>query len=103
MSLNQTQIENTIKELRTNFELTGLTKEQVMADLNISALKFDNIMNLDQQALEDPWIMRNYLLKKVVAAGNEPIPFTALRGDYTKYSFLDSKIIDDGKISFGDF
>ena len=36
MSLNPTQMKNTRKELKENFEISGLTKEQVASDLNIS-------------------------------------------------------------------
>ena len=56
---------NTKKELRKNFELTGLSKSEVANDLKISEVKLEKIFNLKQRTLEDTWILRNYLLEKV--------------------------------------
>lgn len=56
---------NTKKELRKNFEITGLSKSEVATDLKISEGKLEKIFNLKQRALEDTWILRNYLLEKV--------------------------------------
>ncbi len=65
MSLNPLQIQHTKKELRKNFELTGLSKSEIANDLKISEVKLEKIFNLKQRRLEDPWILRNYLLEKV--------------------------------------
>ncbi|KRN99283.1 DUF2316 family protein [Companilactobacillus kimchiensis] len=102
MTLNPQQITNTINELQENFELSGLTKQQVATDLNISLNKLDTIMNLNQESLNDPWIVRNYLIDKVRAKNQEPVPFTALAGDWHHYWFLNSRIIDKRKITAGD-
>jgi len=98
MSLTLTQRNNTKKELQQNLALTGLSKEQVASDLNISVTKLDEILNLQVNSINNPWIVRNYLLKKVKEAGNVPIPFTALKGDYHKYWFLNGDVIDRGII-----
>lgn len=102
MSLTLEQQYATIHELAANLALTGLTKAQVCADLNISAAKLDRILNLQQVALEDPWILKNYLMDQVTTTGQSPIAFTALVGDYHQYWFLNSHLIDAGKLSAGD-
>lgn len=89
-------------ELQSNLKLTGFTKEQVAKDLNISLTKLDNLLNLNQESLNDPWILRNYLLEKVKASGQIPVPFTALKGDWHQYWFLNSTVIDNQQMSSGD-
>ncbi|WP_461212798.1 DUF2316 family protein [Lacticaseibacillus sp. GG6-2] len=102
MSLNPQQIADTIAEFDANLKLSGLTKQQVASDLHISLTKLEHLLNLTQQSLNDPWILRNYLIEKVQAAGKEPVPFTALRGDWHHYWFLDSGTIDRREFSYGD-
>ncbi len=102
MSLNPLQIQHTKKELRKNFELTGLSKSEIANDLKISEVKLEKIFNLKQRTLEDPWILRNYLLEKVKKTGQQPVPFTALAGDWHRHWFLDSNLIDQRQMSEGD-
>ena len=65
---------NTKKELRKNFELTGLSKSEIANDLKISEVKLEKIFNLKQRTLEDTWILRNYLLEKVEKQVNNLFP-----------------------------
>lgn len=102
MTLNPQQIKNTQNELEQNFELSGLTKDQVATDLHISLTKLDHLFTLTQSSLNDPWILRNYLIEKVEAQGKKPVPFTALVGDWHQYWFLNSNLIDARKMSAGD-
>lgn len=101
MSLNAQQLAATRQELHANFILTGLTKEQVAADLQISLTKLDHLFTLTQQSLNDPWILRNYLLERVAAIGQDPVSFTALSGDWHRHWFLDSEVIDRREMSAG--
>ncbi|ANK59553.1 DUF2316 family protein [Loigolactobacillus backii] len=102
MSLNPQQIKNTINELHENFVRSGLTKEQVASDLNISMTKLDHLFSLTQQSMDDPWILRNYLNDKVADNGQEPVPYSALVGDWHQYWFLNTRAIDKGEITAGD-
>ena len=102
MSLNPQQRANTKHELQANFELTGLTKKEVASDLHISLFKLNHLFDLTQQSLSDPWILRNYLLEKVEAAGEQPIPFSALDGDWHRHWFLDVDAIDAARMTPGD-
>lgn len=102
MSLNPQQMDATRAELAQNFALTGLTKDQVAEDLHISRTKLDHLFSLTQQSLNDPWILRNYLLEKVNEAGKTPVTFTALKGDWHQYWFLDSRTIDAKAMTPGD-
>ena len=80
MSLNPLQMHNTKKELRKNFELTRLSKSEVATDLKISEVK----------------------LEKIEKAGQHPVPFTALSGDWHRHWFLNSNLIDQQQMSKGD-
>ncbi|GAX01582.1 DUF2316 family protein [Secundilactobacillus silagei] len=102
MSLNPQQITNTKNELQANFELSGLTRKQVASDLQISLTKLDHLMTLTQESLNDPWILRNYLIEKVEDKGEKPVPFTALTGDWHRHWFLNSHLIDARQMSAGD-
>ena len=102
MSLNAEQLLATKNELARNFELSGLTKQQICNELNISSIKFDRIMQLEQTALEDPWILKNFLVAHVITAGNQPVPFTALSGDYHRHWFLNSQTIEKAVMSLVD-
>jgi len=102
MSLNPQQMAATRQELQKNFELTGLSKQQVAKDLQISPVKLERLFELAQRSLEDPWILRNYLIAKVEAVGKTPIPFTALSGDWHRHWFLNSDVIDRQQMSAGD-
>ena len=99
MSLNSLQRENTKKELLANFELTGLTKSEIATDFKISQAKLEKIFELKEVKLEEPWILRNYLLEKVRQAKKKPVPFTALSGDWHKHWFLNSELIDKQEIT----
>ncbi|TYC48346.1 DUF2316 family protein [Weissella muntiaci] len=99
MSLNSVQRENTKMEFAQNIRLAGIEKVQIASELGISMVKLDRILKLDQSSLNDPWILRNYLINKIQEVGEEPVPFTALVGDWHDYWFLDSDIIDQGKIT----
>ncbi|AHI55369.1 DUF2316 family protein [Listeria ivanovii] len=101
MSLIKEQKIATKQELADNLTLTGLTTSEVAAELNTSEAKIERILNLKQNSLNDGWIFRNYLLKKVAEKGLTPVPFTAIGGDYHDYWFLDSRIIETGVMSKG--
>ena len=102
MSLNPQQITNTKNELQANFDLSGLTRKQVASDLQISLTKLDHLMTLTQESLNDPWILRNYLIERVEAKGEKPVPFTALTGDWHRHWFLNSQTIEKAVMSLGD-
>ncbi|KRL53936.1 DUF2316 family protein [Furfurilactobacillus rossiae] len=101
MTLNPQEKINTEQELQKNFQLAGLTVAQATEELNISTTKLSHIMHLTQRSFEDAWIMRNYLIVKVKAAGKQPVAFTSLRGDWHDYWFLNAQIIDSGVMSAG--
>ncbi|EAE8346628.1 DUF2316 family protein [Listeria monocytogenes] len=101
MTLSKEQIKATKSEFAANLALANLTIAEVAKELNASETKMERILNLKQHSLNDGWILRNYLLKKVVEAGKTPVPFTALSGDYHGYWFLDGKQIDSGILSKG--
>ncbi|MBL1225735.1 DUF2316 family protein [Enterococcus sp. BWR-S5] len=98
MSLSREQREQTIKEFEKNTAMTELTREQIALDLGTTTEKLERIMQLASGSLEEPWIVRNYLIEKISDLGKEPVPFSALKGDHHMYWFLDAEKIDQKKI-----
>ncbi|MBC1289862.1 DUF2316 family protein [Listeria welshimeri] len=103
MTLSKDQIKATKSEFADNLALVNLSIKEVAKELNTSEKKIERVLNLKQRSLNDGWILRNYLLKKVVELEKVPVPFTALVGDYHEYWFLDGKQIDSGILSKGDY
>ena len=98
MSLTIEQEEATRKELRANFEKSGVTLQQTADDLGTSIEYIEQLMRLEPKRYEDTWILKNYLCDKVREAGDTPTAFTALGGDYRKIWFLNAEYIDGKKI-----
>ena len=98
MSLSPLQEENTRKELRANFEKSGLTVSEIASALGTTEDYIRELFALRPKRLEDTWILKNYLLDKVREAGETPTAFTALGGDYHVIWFLDADYIDGKKI-----
>ncbi|APX71765.1 DUF2316 family protein [Companilactobacillus allii] len=98
MSLTNEQRVSTVREFHENLEISGLTFTQMADDLGTTAKVIEDILNLNVEKIEDPWILRNYLIKKIISLNKEPVPFTALAGDYHDYWFLNSKLIDKEKV-----
>ncbi|MEO1772100.1 DUF2316 family protein [Candidatus Enterococcus ferrettii] len=101
MSLTQQQKLDTILEFQENMSLANLTIEAVAEDFQVAPEKITRILQLQQNSIEDPWILKEYLAKKVEEAGQVPVPFTALVGDYHQYWFLNTRKIDKMKLSRG--
>jgi hypothetical protein len=80
MSLSYQQMQDTIKELKESLRLSGLSVTQVAHDLNTSEDKIERILNLEQQSLEYPWILKNYLTEKIEEVREKTVTFTTLVG-----------------------
>ncbi|SFR67656.1 hypothetical protein SAMN05428970_0249 [Agromyces sp. CF514] len=79
MSLNEAEMRRTSTELVGNFELTGLSLDQVAADLGFTPTRVHHAMHLDGPTDPvDTWLLRDYLVQAVRDAGRDPIPFTIL-------------------------
>jgi len=98
MSLNPQQMDNARKEFRENFERTGLSFEQIAADLNTTPAIIEDTLNLTVSRIEDPWVLKNCLEDQLSTQGKRAVPFTALAGDYHRHWFLNSRRIDKKKI-----
>lgn len=95
MSLTEKQIENTKHELNENFKKSGLTIEKIAGDLNTTPEYVEQLFDLNPNRLEDPWILKNYLIKVLSEKSIEITPFTALAGDCERHWFLDSDYINN--------
>ena len=98
MSLSVKQIEDTRRELKENLDQSGVTVQEAASDLGTTQEYIMQLLRLEPKRLEDTWILKNYLIDKVIKAGKTPAAFTALGGDYHVIWFLDPEYIDGGKI-----
>lgn len=95
MSLNRAEHAQTAQELQENLSKVAL--EQVAADLGTMPEKVLAVSQLDVDRIEEPWILRNYLIK---ALGSDLTPFTVLTGDYHQMWFLDTAYIDRAQLGY---
>jgi len=79
MSLNSAELVRTRAELTANLDLTGLTRDQVAADLGYDAARLRAALEPDGAGDPvDVWQLRDYLNQAVRDAGRTPVPFTVL-------------------------
>lgn len=86
--------ENTINELRTSFDNSGLKLSDVAEALQTDEGYISDLLHLQARKIEDPWILKNYLEQYNADHDRPVVTFTALSGDYHRYSFLNSKTIE---------
>lgn len=94
MSLNKIEKVKTINELQTSFENSGLTISKVATDLQTNEEYIKDLLNLRARRIEDPWILKNYLEQYNADHNKAKVIYTALKGDYHNYLFLDSSTIE---------
>ncbi|MBC1316273.1 DUF2316 family protein [Listeria booriae] len=103
MSLTQQQVTDTIREFQQNLAISEWSVDQIAAELQTSSEKINRILHLEQQSIEDPWILKEFLEQQIKKSGKSAVPFTALKGDYRQYWFLNAKKIDKMQLSKGDY
>ena len=90
MSLSEAQRRATKAELQEAFERSGKTEDEACAELGCSPAALRCVMDLNADALEDAWILRDYFADAAHGRGVEPVRFSALAGDPADYWFLDA-------------
>ncbi|MBC1573270.1 DUF2316 family protein [Listeria booriae] len=103
MSLTQQQVTDTIREFQQNLAISEWSVDQIAAELQTSSEKINRILHLEQQSIEDPWILKEFLEQQIKKSGKTAVPFTALKGDYHQYWFLKAKKIDKMQLSKGNY
>ncbi|ALZ87252.1 hypothetical protein APT62_01780 [Aerococcus urinaeequi] len=93
MSLTYSQQKATIREFQEAVMRSNLTIQEIAGDFKTSQKRIDAILNLQPLGIEEPWILKECLNEKITDQGNSPVKFTALRGDYHQYGFLNSSRI----------
>jgi hypothetical protein len=82
MSLNDAQRKQTSKELKANYQISGLTPEDIQADLGFSPKQLEETLNLGLEANgETVWRLRDYMEEKIKAQGKGPYPYSILRNN----------------------
>lgn len=99
MSLTREQQQNTIDEFAENMRKLDVTAADIAASLGSSPSYVDQVVHLHARNLEDPWVVRNWLIERGRERGIELEPFTALTGDWHRYWFLDGGYIDRGRLA----
>ena len=99
MSLSFKQKTDTRKELLENLRRSGLGAGEVAMAIQTTEKYVHDLLALKPRRSEDIWILRNFLINAVLERGMEPMPFTALQGDWHDYWFLDGDYIDRGRIT----
>ncbi len=99
MSLNIKERKETINEFKENLKLCNLTVQDIAEALQITDLKVEEIINLQGSRIEDPWIIRNFILDYSKSNNIDIKPFSKLKGNYEDYYFLNTEYIRKGKIS----
>ena len=99
MPLTPAQEDATRAELKESFEKSGLTLAQAAKATGTSTDVIERTMKLDANRLEDPWILKNLFNDTISAKGAAPVIFSALKGDFHKYWFLNARIIERGQIA----
>lgn len=98
MSLTREQRASTIREFAENMDKLGVTADDVAVALGGTPAYAKQVVSLHARNLEDPWVVRNWLLRVAAERGVALLPFTALAGDHHDYWFLDGSYIDRGRI-----
>lgn len=99
MSLTPDERAATINELSQNFDLAGVSLSQAADELHTTTDHLRQVLNLQVTRIEEPWILRNYLVSIILDQGKEPYPFSKLNGDPSRYPFLDDQFIQRGKLA----
>jgi len=69
MSLNAEQRKQTSMELKANYQISGLTPEEVQADLGFNCRKLEDALNLNSSTDgETVWRLRDYIEQKIKVA-----------------------------------
>ena len=98
MSLTHDEQKATKAELRAALAVSGLSIQQVAEELGVTSQVIEDTLDLDCRAIENPWVLKEFLADEARKQGKEPVVFTALKGDYHRYWFLNARVIDERKM-----
>ena len=79
MSLTTEQKKQTSIELHENYKISGLSPEEIQADLGLNTDQLTNTLNL--KSITDPttvWRLRDYMEDKITEQGKTPYPYSIL-------------------------
>ncbi len=80
MSLNTAQRKQTSKELKINYQISGLTPEDIQTALGFNPQQLEEILNVGSKAGgERVWRLRDYMEEKIKEQGKEALPYSILR------------------------
>ena len=99
MVLTSDEAAATKQELQGNYELSGINLQMAAVDLKSTPEHIQDVLNLKNCQKEEPWILRNYLIKLILLQEKEPYSFSKLIGDPKRYQFLNSRLIDRGELA----
>lgn len=77
MSLNESERAQTARELRENFQKSGLTLDQVASELGVSPGQIDQALDLSGHPAST-WKLRDFLQAAVLRNGQTPTDYSVL-------------------------
>ena len=99
MSLTTAEQQATRRELQANFALTGLDLATVATALQTTPAHVQAVLDLEVHAIEEPWILRNYLAEVLREQHVEGVPYTRLSGSPRRFWFLNQARIVRGNLA----
>ncbi|WP_040950896.1 DUF2316 family protein [Gorillibacterium massiliense] len=79
MSLTAEQRKQTSIELKENYRISGLTPEEIKADLGLDLRELEETLNLGPTSHgETVWRLRDYMENKIKGQGKVPYPYSVL-------------------------
>ncbi|MFC6181834.1 DUF2316 family protein [Lactiplantibacillus daowaiensis] len=99
MSLTEAEQRATKQDLQQNFDRTGLSLGQVAADLKTTPAHVRAVLALNVTYIEEPWILRDYLQRQLVAQHKSGVAYHKLVGEPQQYWFLNQQRIQRGVLA----
>lgn len=101
MSLSAKQRQATTEEFYENIQRLGSSFEEIAIDLETTPQHVKQVITLKTSILEEPWILRDYLLAELAKQEKTAVAFSALLGQAKDDWFLDQEKIQQGTLKEG--
>lgn len=99
MSLNKQQKVDAIAEFDRAFAQLGVSSADAARALDTTPARIEQVARLRSRRIEEPWVLRNYLIG-VAREAHVAVPrFSVLAGDFHRYWFLDAGFIERASLA----
>ncbi|GAY72202.1 DUF2316 family protein [Lentilactobacillus kosonis] len=98
MSLTPDEEVETRNELAANFRLANVSLNRIAKDLDTTPEHVQQVLDLDPDRIEEPWVLSRYLDDVIEQNGDKPLAYSKLKGSPAEYWFLDQGFIKQNKL-----